>query len=100
MHRLNILVTGATGFIGSKLVKKLSVSGHNVMGLTRSNGKKLLNENIQWLEADLSVPASYRDQVKAFKPNVVIHTAAIKHIDIADKYTARESRVDNKSLPS
>ena len=73
MDRLKIFVTGATGFIGSKLVKKLYLSGHNVMGLTRSSDKKCLNDNIQWVTADLSLPDSYRDQIKNFKPNVVIH---------------------------
>ena len=60
MARLKILVTGASGFIGSKLVTKLSLSGHDVMGLTRSSNIKNLNENIQWLCADLSLPDSYK----------------------------------------
>jgi nucleoside-diphosphate-sugar epimerase len=33
MPRLKILVTGASGFIGSKLIKKLSLADHDVMGL-------------------------------------------------------------------
>ena len=70
MNKLKIIVTGASGFIGSKLVKKLSVSGYDVMGLTRSSDKKCLNDNIQWITADLSLPDSYRDQIKNFKPNV------------------------------
>ena len=73
MARLKILVTGASGFIGSKLVTKLSLSGHDVMGLTRSSNKKNLNENIQWLCADLSLSDTYKEEVKNFKPNVVIH---------------------------
>jgi nucleoside-diphosphate-sugar epimerase len=73
MARLKILVTGASGFIGSKLVTKLSLSGHDVMGLTRSSNKKILNENIQWLCADLSLSDTYKEEVKNFKPNVVIH---------------------------
>ena len=48
------------------------------MGLTRSSDKKYLNENIQWLTADLSLPAHIED-VKNFKPNVVIHLIMARH---------------------
>ena len=46
MDKLKILVTGASGFIGSKLVIKLSTSGFEVMGLTRSLYNTQLNEDI------------------------------------------------------
>jgi nucleoside-diphosphate-sugar epimerase len=95
MARLKILITGASGFIGSRLVTKLSLSGHDVMGLTRSNNKKNLNENIQWLSADLSIPATYKEDVKDFKPNVVIH---LSWQDIPD-FSLSKSRINlNQSI--
>jgi len=75
MVKLKIIVTGASGFIGSSLVKKLSLAGHDVMGLTRSSDKKYLNNNIQWITADLALPVTYKDKVQSFQPNVVIHLA-------------------------
>ena len=73
MNKLKILVTGASGFIGSRLIKKLSISDFEVMGLTRSLYNTRLNKNIQWLSADLSLPDTYREKIQDFKPNVVIH---------------------------
>lgn len=73
MARLRIIVTGASGFIGSRLVRKLSLSGHDVMCLTRSSNLRPSNDNIQWISADISLPRTYQDQVRKFKPNVLIH---------------------------
>jgi nucleoside-diphosphate-sugar epimerase len=95
MAKLKILVTGATGFIGSKLVTKLSLSGHELMGLTRLSNTKKLNKNIQWLSADLSLASSYKEEVKNFKPNVVIH---LSWQDIPD-FSMNKSRLNlNQSI--
>ena len=95
MARLKILVTGASGFIGSKLVTKLSLSGHDVMGLTRSSNENFLNKNIQWVSANLSIPSSYKEEVKNFKPNVVIH---LSWQDIPD-FSLEKSRLNlNQSI--
>jgi uncharacterized protein YbjT (DUF2867 family) len=47
----SILVTGATGFIGSRLISALSSSGFTVRGMTR---KKLLDSNnVKYVQADV-----------------------------------------------
>lgn len=47
----SILVTGSTGFIGSRLVSMLSSSGYTVKGLTR---KKLVDtKNVKYIQADV-----------------------------------------------
>ena len=95
MARHRILVTGASGFIGSNLLTRLSLSGHNLMCLTRSNNKEVKNDNIQWVTADLSLPSSYQDQVKNFKPNIVIH---LSWQDIPDFSLAKSKLNLNQSI--
>ena len=47
----SILVTGATGFIGSRLISELSLNGYAVKGLSR---KKIANKkNVQYIQADV-----------------------------------------------
>jgi farnesol dehydrogenase len=57
-----IFVTGATGFIGTKLVNALVAQGHTVRALTRatSNRDGLTHERIQFVQGDLEDPASLR----------------------------------------
>ena len=46
----DILVTGSTGFIGKKLLAKLSDSGYKVKAMSRS--KYTDTENIRYVQAD------------------------------------------------
>jgi len=72
---VNILVTGATGFIGSHLVKKLLDTGHNVRCAVRNNSNISTlpgNKQIEVVNVDLQVPQKdIFDSVQ-----VVIHLAA------------------------
>ncbi|QLB13254.1 hypothetical protein EV697_10235 [Bisgaardia hudsonensis] len=53
---MNILITGATGFIGSHLVFQLIRQGHNVTALVRNKEKaqKMFQDNINYI-VDLSI---------------------------------------------
>lgn len=68
-----VLITGATGFIGRALTKYLLDSSCHVLAITRK--APIESGAVQWLEADLSSPLSYRDGVAEFAPQVVIHLA-------------------------
>ena len=54
---MRIFVTGATGFIGSRIVPELISAGHQILGLTRSDegSKTLTAAGAQFHRGDLGV---------------------------------------------
>lgn len=83
-----ILVTGATGFLGSELVLQLTAKGHRLRALKRENGviPALLAGNplVEWAVADLNEPAALEDAFEGVTR--VYHCAALVSFDPADKY--------------
>lgn len=73
---MKILITGATGKIGSRLAKRLAGRGHHVRALVRDSSRAaaLLNHQIELVEGDLLSPDSL---VLAVQDMVaVVHCAA------------------------
>jgi len=76
---MNILVTGATGFIGAKLIDSLASSGdYKIFALVRSQNYKRSKENVDYLQGDLMRISDWQDALK--DKDVVVHLAGRAHI--------------------
>ncbi|MEP7184863.1 MAG: SDR family oxidoreductase [Rhodanobacter sp.] len=72
---MRIFLTGATGFIGSRILPELLGAGHQVLGMTRSDAgaRALANAGAEVHRGQLEDPDSLRDG--AAQADAVIHTA-------------------------
>lgn len=73
---MKILLTGATGKVGSRLAKRLACQGHHVRALVRDSSRAaaLLGNQIEFVEGDLLVPDSLVLAVQGVA--AVVHCAA------------------------
>jgi len=73
---MRVLVTGATGFIGRAVVRRLLEKGHEVIALVRTPGKeKNLPEGTRVFHGDVMNPESLRRPLSL--SDAVVHCAAI-----------------------
>jgi nucleoside-diphosphate-sugar epimerase len=72
---MRIFLTGATGFIGSKIIPELLQAGHQVLGLTRSDAgaRQLTAAGAEVHRGDLEDPTTLRRGAE--KAEAVIHCA-------------------------
>lgn len=88
----SVLVTGASGFVASRIVEQLLAEGHRVRGTVRSLGREKelaplrglphAAERLELVEADLLVPGSFDAAARGCEH--VIHTASPYALDVED----------------
>lgn len=85
----SVLVTGAAGFVGVHLVRKLLADGHRVLsadaltyaGRKESLGACLLDPQHSFVELDITDERATADAVMDFSPDWIFHLAAETHVD-------------------
>jgi GDP-4-dehydro-6-deoxy-D-mannose reductase len=77
---MRALVTGATGFVGTQLLRHLGESGDEVYGIDR--------------ERDVTDTDSMREVFESFRPDVTYHLAALTHVGDSWKNAEEFTRVN------
>lgn len=83
-----ILITGGSGFLGKELAKQLKGSYRVILG-ARNNGNNLfakMETGCETIPLDIVNYASLIDSINEFKPEIIIHAAATKFVDISEVY--------------
>jgi nucleoside-diphosphate-sugar epimerase len=94
---MRVFVAGATGVIGRQLVSRLVARGHEVFGMTRSESKRAMLEELGAVPvvADALDPDQVADAVGRSKPDVIVHqltaigTVDTRHFDRSFALTNR-----------
>jgi nucleoside-diphosphate-sugar epimerase len=92
---MNVLITGAAGFIGSALCIKLSTD-NKIIGVDITKGSDK-STNIVWEQADLTDRTSVVAICEKHSPDVVIHCAGIAHQKIGAVDSAIYMRVNSEA---
>ncbi|MHB9011058.1 MAG: polysaccharide biosynthesis protein [Ignavibacteriaceae bacterium] len=82
-----IIITGGSGFLGKRLGRRLSEKYEIVLG-SRNNKQNFLAQkfsNCKTIPLDITNIESLRDAFNEFNPSIVIHAAATKFVDLAEK---------------
>ena len=83
-----ILITGGNGFLGRNLALHLKDKYKIFLG-SRNNKQNFQASKITGCESlplDVANIESVRDAIKITKPNIIIHAAATKFVDLSEKY--------------
>jgi len=78
---VRVLVTGASGLLGHKVVVELLDRGYEVVGLHHEHEIPVNHEKLTKFKLDISNFVGLEDLILKVKPDVVVHCAAYTHVD-------------------
>lgn len=93
---MKILITGASGFIGTNLLEDLVKDGYEVLNIDFNKPKIKDRENV-WKNVDITDFATFDKTVLDFEPDYIVHLAARTDLDgkTIEEYAANTVGVDN-----
>ena len=96
---MTVLVTGATGFIGSHLVPKLIEYGHEVVTLHRYvTGRYILGKDVESVYSDLQDYSSISRIINETKPEIIINLAAISAVSYSYDHPQEVTTINYKGV--
>lgn len=97
MNTITVLVTGSNGLLGQKLTEKILEEGR-VKLIATSQGKNRYPTQNGYLYAEMDIlnPEQVKEVIEKYKPDSIIHTAAMTNVDTAeaDKVLCHQLNVD------
>jgi dTDP-4-dehydrorhamnose reductase len=79
-----VVVTGANGLVGSRLVAQLSAQGREVLAVGRGPARLQLEPQVRYAQVDLLAPESLRALIERERPVAVLHAAAMTDVDACE----------------
>ena len=76
---MKILITGANGLLGQKLVAQLRAEGADFLATGR--GESRLNKDVPYRKMDITSARDIKEAIESYQPEVIIHTAAMTNVD-------------------
>src|SRR5947199_3598 len=89
---MNVLITGITGFIGSRLASRLVGEGYDVHGLVRHSSERELSRirdiisQVHLIEGDLGTFHSIISAVDVSEPEIIFHLRALTPVRWSTEY--------------
>ena len=82
-----ILITGGTGYLGRNLAAKLKNKYKVILGANNKQNLLASNETkCETVPLDITNINSIRDIINEYNPNIIIHAAATKFVDLSQKF--------------
>ncbi|MBX7042686.1 MAG: SDR family oxidoreductase [Ignavibacteria bacterium] len=94
---MKILITGASGLLGRYVAEEMSGS-HEVLAVCNSN--RIAGADFKTVTADLTDWRSLKDMFSSFRPEAIVHAAAISRPELCDKLPEKEVMNINAEVPS
>ncbi|MQP27167.1 sugar nucleotide-binding protein [Sphingobacterium faecium] len=92
-----VLITGSNGFLGQKLIDLLSKdTKYDIFAISKHENDNPNKENYHFQQLDLMNSELLNNYLSEFKPNYIIHTAAITSVEAceADQALCQKMNVD------
>lgn len=92
-----ILTTGSNGLLGQKITEKVLAEGRvKLVATSKGVNRYPVNEGYVYAEMDILNPEQVKEVVEKYRPDAIIHTAAMTNVDTceANKELCHQLNVD------
>jgi dTDP-4-dehydrorhamnose reductase len=85
MNKKTILVTGSNGLLGQKLTESVLVNNQfNLIATAKGENRFPIKDGYSYAEMDITNADQVKGVIEKYKPNVIIHTAALTNVDVCE----------------